>query len=152
MSKFESSVKQIAAPQQKVYGALSDLRFIQKMIASAERIKDKIPADQQEAIEKMKDLTVDADSVAVTAPMVGEVKMTIVERDEPKMIKFQSEKSPIPLTFWIQILPVTDETSKIRLTVDADLPFFLKGMAQKPLSEGIEKVADALTIVPYNSL
>ena len=35
------------------------------------------------------------------------------------------------------------------LTIDADIPFFAKGMVAGPLQEGIEKVADALSMIPY---
>lgn len=152
MSKFESSIKQIAAPQQKVYDTLSDLRNLEGLKARFSQLKDQLPADEQEKLSQLKDLTFDADSISVSAPMVGEIKMRIIDREEPKTIKFQSEQSPVALTFWIQLLPVTAETSKMRLTIDADIPFFLKGMVQKPLSEGIEKIADALSMVPYGNM
>lgn len=152
MSKFESSVRQIDAPQQKVYATLSDLRNLQLLKDRFEELKAKIPADELDKLQQLKDLTFDADSISITAPMIGAIKMVVVERDEPKTIKFASENSPVPLTFWIQLLPITDTTSKMRLTVDADVPFFLKSMVQKPLGEGIEKVAEALSMIPYNTI
>ena len=75
--------------------------------------------------------------------------MRIVERDEPKTIKFASENSPMSFNFWIQILPVNDTASKMKLTIDADIPFFAKGMVAGPLKEGIEKIAEALATIPY---
>ncbi len=33
--------------------------------------------------------------------------MRIIEREEPKTIKFESANSPLSFNFWIQILPVT---------------------------------------------
>lgn len=136
MSKFESSVKQIAYPQQSVYNMLSDLTNI-------ERVKDKIPDD------KLKDLSFDKDTISITASPVGTVSMRIVEREEPKTIKFESENSPLSFKFWIQILPVEETSSKMKLTIDADIPFFMKGMVSGPLQEGVEKIADALAMIPY---
>ena len=130
MSKFESSIKQIAYPQQSVYNMLSDLTNI-------ERVKDKVPED------KLKDLTFDKDTISISVSPVGQISMRIVERDEPKTIKFASENSPMSFNFWIQILPVSDTASKMKLTIDADIPFFAKGMVSGPLKEGIEKIADA---------
>ncbi|MDR4000324.1 MAG: SRPBCC family protein, partial [Hallella sp.] len=101
--KIESSIRQIAAPQQAVYDMLSDLSNIEK-------VKDKIPED------KVKDLTFDADSISIYTPM-GSVKLVVVGREEPKEIKFESQESPLPFNFWIQILPVTDTTSKMKLTI-----------------------------------
>ena len=136
MSKFESSIKQIAYPQQSVYNMLSDLSNI-------ERVKDKVPED------KLKDLTFDKDTISISVSPVGQISMRIVERDEPKTIKFASENSPMSFNFWIQILPVSDTASKMKLTIDADIPFFAKGMVSGPLKEGIEKIADALATIPY---
>ena len=136
MSKFESSIKQIAYPQQSVYNMLSDLTNI-------ERVKDKVPED------KLKDLTFDKDTISISVSPVGQISMRIVERDEPKTIKFASENSPMSFNFWIQILPVNDTASKMKLPIDADIPFFAKGMVSGPLKEGIEKIAEALATIPY---
>ena len=133
--KIESSIRQIAAPQQAVYDMLSDLSNIEK-------VKDKIPED------KVKDLTFDADSISISTPM-GSVKLVVVGREEPKEIKFETQESPLPFNFWIQILPVTDTTSKMKLTIKADVNPFVVGMVKKPLQEGIERIADALQMISY---
>lgn len=135
MATFESSVRQIPHSQQAVYNKLSDLSNI-------DRVKDRIPAD------KLNDLTFDADSMSISTPM-GAVKLKIVDREEPKCIKFETEQSPLPFNFWIQILPVTDTTCKMKLTIKAELNPFIKGMVSKPLQEGIEKIADALQMINY---
>ena len=135
MATFESTVRQINYPQQSVYQLLSDLSNIDK-------VKDRIPDD------KVKDLTFDTDSIGINTPM-GAVKLNIVERDEPKCIKFETAESPLPFNFWIQILPVTAQSSKMKLTIKADLNPFIKGMVSKPLQEGIEKIADALQSIKY---
>ena len=135
MATFESTVRQINYAQQSVYQLLSDLSNIDK-------VKDRIPED------KVKDLTFDTDSIGINTPM-GAVKLHIVERDEPKCIKFETTESPLPFNFWIQILPVTVQSSKMKLTIKADLNPFIKGMVSKPLQEGIEKIADALQSIKY---
>lgn len=136
MSKFESSIKQIAYPQQSIYNMLSDLTNI-------ERVKDKVPED------KLQGLTFDKDTISVNVPPVGAVSMRIIERDEPKTIKFASENSPMSFNFWIQILPVDETSSKMKLTIDVDIPFFAKTMVSGPLQEGIEKIANALAMIPF---
>ena len=135
MATFESTVRQINYAQQSVYQLLCDLSNIDK-------VKDRIPED------KVKDLTFDTDSIGINTPM-GAVKLNIVERDEPKCIKFETTESPLPFNFWIQILPVTAQSSKMKLTIKADLNPFIKGMVSKPLQEGVEKIADALQSIKY---
>jgi carbon monoxide dehydrogenase subunit G len=135
MMKVESSVRQISAPQQTVYSMLSDMSNIEK-------VKDRLPED------KVKDLTFDTDSISISSPM-GTVKLVIVEREEPKTIKFETEQSPLPFNFWIQLLPVTDTASKMKLTIKAEVNAFLSGMVKKPLQEAVEKIADALQMIQY---
>ena len=136
MSKFESSIKKVAYPQENVYKRLSDLSNI-------ERVRDRIPED------KLKDLTFDSDSVSITSPM-GPVTLRVVERDEPKCVKFEAEQSPVPMNLWIQMLPTSETESKLKVTIKADLPFFMAAMAKKPLEEVVEKIAEALATIPYD--
>ncbi|MCI5710154.1 MAG: SRPBCC family protein [Prevotella sp.] len=136
MSKFESSIKQIPYSQESVYRSLSDL-------SNLEKVRDRVPQD------KVKDFSFDQDTVNMSVSPVGDISMRIVEREEPKCIKFETTKSPLPFNFWIQLLPVTATTCKMRLTIKADINPFIKGMVSKPLQEGLEKIADALAMIRY---
>ena len=136
MSKFESNVKQVPHPQQSVYRMLSDLSHI-------EQVRDRLPED------KFQNLSFDRDSVSISMDPVGSITLNVVERQEPKCVKFESAQSPIPFTLWVQMLPVTDATSKLKCTIDAELNPFIKGMVSKPLQEALEKMADALAMIPY---
>ena len=136
MDKIESSIKTIPHSQQSVYNLLSDL-------SNVERIKERLPED------KLQELTFDRDSISISVNPVGKVAMRIIEREEPKTIKFESADSPVAFNFWIQLLPITENSCKMRLTIKADVPFFLQSMIKKPLQENIEKIADALAIIPY---
>ena len=136
MSKFESSIKQIPYSQESVYRSLSDL-------SNLEKVRDRVPQD------KVKDFSFDQDTVNMSVSPVGDISMRIVEREEPKCIKFETTKRPLPFNFWIQLLPVTATTCKMRLTIKADINPFIKGMVSKPLQEGLEKIADALAMIRY---
>ena len=136
MSKFESSIKQINYPVEAVYRNISDL-------TNLERVRDRVPED------KLKDFQFDSDSVQVSVDPVGVIKLRIIEREENKCVKFEAEQSPLPFNLWIQVLPVTAETSKMKVTVKADIPFMLKGMVSGPLQDGVEKIADALSQIPF---
>jgi hypothetical protein len=136
MTKFESSVKQIPYPVEDVYRNISDL-------SNLERVRDRIPQD------KLQDFQFDSDSVQVSVSPVGTIKLRICEREENKCVKFETEQSPMPFNLWIQVLPVTATESKMKVTVKADIPFMLKGMVSGPLQDGVEKIADALSQIPF---
>ena len=137
MSKFESSIKHIPYPQTAVYAMLSDL-------SNLEKVRDKLPED------KIKDIAFDRDHVSMTVDPVGFIKLAVCDREEPKCIKFQTEQSPVPFYVWIQMLPVTDTTSKMKVTAEADLNPFIKAMVQKPLQDGVEQIAEGLARIQYN--
>ena len=136
MTKFESSVKQIPYPVENVYRNISDL-------SNLERVRDRIPED------KLQDFQFDSDFVQVSVAPVGTIKLRIIEREENKCVKFETEQSPLPFNLWIQVLPVSETESKMKITVKADIPFMLKGMVSGPLQDGVEKIADALSQIPY---
>ena len=136
MTKFESIVKQIPYPVENVYRNHSDLNNL-------ERVRDRIPED------KLQDFQFDSDSVQVSVAPVGTIKLRIIEREENKCVKFEAEQSPLPFNLWIQVLPVNETESKMKITVKADIPIMLKGMVSGPLQDGVEKIADALSQVPY---
>ena len=135
-TKFESSIKQIPYPQEAVYRNISDLRNLEK-------VRDRVPED------KVQDFAFDEDSVSLNVAPVGELKLRICEREEPKCVKFETVQSPVPFHVWIQMLPVTAETSKMKVTVKAELNPFIKGMVSGPLQDGVEKIADALAQIEY---
>ena len=148
-STFESNIKQIPHKQESVFNTLSDLNNLQVLKDRFEQVKDQIPEDKRKDMEKLKDLRFDSDSITINAPMVGDLKMRIIDRDFPKTIKFETENSPIPFNFWIQLLPTGEFSCKMKLTIKAELNMFIKGMVKNPLQEGIEKIADALAMIPY---
>ena len=136
ITKFESSVKQIPYSQEAVFRNISDLRNLEKVL-------DRVPED------KLNDFAFDEDTVSLNVAPVGELKLRIIERDEPKCVKFETAQSPVPFNVWIQVLPVTETTSKMKVTVKAELNPFIKGMVSGPLQDGVEKIADALAQIKY---
>ncbi|MBO7301468.1 MAG: SRPBCC family protein [Bacteroidaceae bacterium] len=136
MGQYESSVKCIPYSQERVYTKLEDLNNL-------EGLKDKIPAD------KIKEFTYNRDEATVNVPPVGNVTIRVIEREVPKCIKLEAVGSPIPITMWIQIIPNGEDASKMRVVVKAEINFMLKAMIEKPLKEGIEKIAEALSLIAY---
>lgn len=136
MSQFESKIKVISYNQERVYAKLSDLNNLQAL-------KDRMPAD------KIKNLIFDSDSLSFDASPVGEIRLKIVDKVEPKTIKFETVKSPIPFNLWIQLVETGEEECKLKLTVRIDINPFMKGMIQKPLQEGLEKMAETLAVIQY---
>jgi hypothetical protein len=136
MTKFESSVKTIPYSQESVYNKLSDL-------SNLEAIKDRLPQD------KVKDLSFDRDTLSMQVPPVGQLTLTIIEREPSKCIKFETTNSPMPFNMWIQIVALSDNECKVKVTIGMEINPFMKAMVQKPLNEGLGKMVEMLSIIQY---
>ena len=156
MTKFESDVKYVSQPVDALYARYSDLRNLETLREKLEdpAVQEKMaaqltPEQIAQAKEQLQTMTFDRDTLSIGSPL-GKITLRIIERDEPKCIKFQTEQSPVPFFVWIQMLPVTDTTSKMKVTAEADLNPFIKAMVQKPLQEGVEQIAEGLARIQYN--
>lgn len=160
MEKFESEVKYISYPLEAVYAKMADLnnlsgikdRFSDPNFQNAAlgAAQGKVSEEQMKSIaEKVKNMQFDTDSVTMEVGPVGTLTLKIIEREPNKTIKFEAVNSPIPLNLWIQLLPVSTGGCKMKLTLKAELNFFIRKMVEKPLREGVEKIADMLAMIPY---
>ncbi len=139
--QFESSVKHIPYSQERVYNKLSDLNNLNSVHDRLDEIKEKSGG-------KLEDMSFDQDSFTIKVQGIA-LSLRIIEREPMKCIKFEGDKTPVPLNLWIQILPVSDSEAKIKVTIRAEVNMFMKAMVSKPLQDGVEKLADMLAVLPY---
>lgn len=136
MSQYESSVKCIPYPQERVYAKVEDL-------SNLEALKGKLPED------KIKDFDCNRDEATFNVPSLGNLTIRVVEREEPKCVKLEAANSPIPLNLWVQIIPDGETASKLRVVAKTEINFMLRAMIEKPLKEGLEKIAETLSLITY---
>lgn len=160
MTKYESSIKRIYAPVGNVYAKLSDLTnlsVIQERISDPafeqvvrQQAGDKVNDEQLQRLRQVvSDMQFDHDSVTVDGGPIGRVSLCIVEREEPKLVKFETQNSPVQANLWIQLLPNGDGQTAMKVTLGADLNFLLKQMLKGKLQDGVERLADMLAMLPY---
>ena len=139
MSTFESEITVIPHNIGKIFETLSDLNNLQ-------RLKEMIPADK---ITQIKSMSFDTDSCTFDINPIGKITLRIIEREPQKTIKFVADNSPIPLNMWIQLVSLNENETKTKITVKAELNPFIKPMVSKPLQDGLNKMAQMLTVIPY---
>ena len=139
--QFESNVKHVPYSQERVYNKLSDLNNLEGVRDRLNEVKDKLDG-------KLEDMSFDRDFITLKVQGIN-LTLRIIEREPLKCIKFEGDKSPVPLNLWIQILPVTEGEAKMKVTIRAEVNMFMKAMVSKPLQEGVEKLADMLAMLPY---
>ena len=136
MTTFESNIKQVQAPQSAVYAKLSDLNNLAQ-------VKDRLPE------HKVKNMTFDADTLSMQAPPIGTITLKIVAREPESCITFGTTSSPLPFDLQIHLSPVSDTECQLKLTINMEVNPFIKNMIQRPLQDGLEKMADLLAMIPY---
>lgn len=119
--QFESNVKHVPYSQERVYNKLSDLNNLEGVRERLDMVKDKLDG-------KLEDMSFDRDSITLKVQGIS-LTLRIIEREPLKCIKFEGDKSPIPLNLWIQILPVTQEEAKMKVTIRAEVNMFKIGRA-----------------------
>lgn len=137
MTTYESDVKTISQPQEMVFNLLSDLSNLQK-------VQNSDIEGSEKAAEHLKDITFDADSVNFSVPGVGRVGFRIIEREPYKTIKMEAENSPIAALGWIQLAPISEESTKMKVTIKAELPMMIKMMVDAKLKKGVDTIAEAI--------
>ena len=137
MALYQSKIITINKPFEEVYGKVSDLRNL-------EQFRDRIPKEYTVNFE------CDTDYVQFRVAPVGDLLLRIVERGTDK-IRLNVEKLPFKAEISMNIGNVSPSETNIQLVLDADIPFFVKHIVGNKLEEGMDKIADILTLA-LNSL
>ena len=137
MALYQSKTITVNKPFEEVYGKVSDLRNL-------EQFRDRIPKEYTVNFE------CDTDYVQFRVAPVGDLLLRIVERGTDK-IRLNIEKLPFKAEMSMNIGNVSPSETNIQLVLDADIPFFVKHIVGNKLEEGMDKIADILTL-SLNSL
>lgn len=137
MALYQSKTITVNKPFEEVYGKVSDLKNI-------EQFRDRIPKEYTVNFE------CDTDYVQFRVAPVGDLLLRIVERGVDK-IRLNIEKLPFKAEISMNIGNVSPSETNIQLVLDADIPFFVKHIVGNKLEEGMDKIADILTL-SLNSL
>jgi carbon monoxide dehydrogenase subunit G len=146
LSKYTSSVKEINHNEQVVFNYLANFKNLAAYLNSGliQKITEKIPQ------VKITDFVSDQDSCKFNITGIGLAEIRIVNREPFKTIKVESSGGlPVSFTFWIQLMPVDNYKTKMRLTLHIEMSMMIKMMAGNKLEEGIDKLADTLSALPY---
>ena len=146
LNKYVSDVKVVEHNEQIVFNYLSNFENLSAYLNSGllERISQQVPQI------KITDFQSDRDSCKFKITGMGVAEIKIVNREPFKTIKVESSGGlPLSFTFWIQLIPVDQYKTKMRLTLHAEMNMMIKMMAGSKLEDGINQLAETLSKLPY---
>ena len=137
MSDFRSKKVSIEAPCEAVFAKLSNL----------ENLRSLAPLAESKGIE-IKNIT--SDSCSLGVPNVGDIALSVEKRVPHSLIRLVGQ-TVLTSSLSIEIQLSSEEVSStgLVLLLDADIPFFARMMVEKPLKDGLDKVAELLSKVQY---
>ena len=146
LSKYTSEIKLIDHKDEIVFNYLSNFEHLSEYINDGllQKVTQQVPQI------KITNFESDQDSCRFSIGGMGQSEIRIVNREPFKTIKLASSGSlPVEITFWIQLLPVSEHQTKMKLTLHAEMGMMIKMMAGNKLEEGVNQLADMLTRLPY---
>lgn len=149
VSKYVSNTKLINHNQQVVFDYLSNFENLGTYLNSGilEQITNRFPQ------VSITDFESDRDSCRFNVTGMGRAEIRIIDREPWKTIKVQSEGGlPAEFTFWIQLMPADESTTKMRLTLHADMNIMIKMVVGDKLEAGVDQLASTLAMLPYSQL
>ena len=134
MNTYESKQKQLFVSQIEAYNKLSDLKNIEPYVS----------AIKQQFQDKIQDISIDSNYISLSVENIN-VVFKIIDREEYKTIKFAVD-IPLSANMWIQLKEISEMETRMKLTIKADIPFFLKPMVGDKLEKGIDEIANAIAL------
>lgn len=134
-TSFQSDIKTIQASQRSVYDKLADMGNLERMVAG-------IPSD------KLKDIKV-SDGCLTFPTMMGEISLKLSEAQPYGSIRYSTVKSPVPFTLNILLGHPAASQCTLQLVGELELNPFLLKMAQKPITDALNRIAEAMTMINY---
>ncbi len=128
MQEYISKQQQILRPAEQIYAAISRFDNLTPALA------DKVEAWQA---------TEDRCSFKAKGFLV---KLRMEERIPAKQVKIVGDEGGVPIdfTFWIQLQSVSENDTRMRLVLHAELNMMMKMMIGGKLQEALDKIAEGI--------
>ncbi|MDK2842990.1 MAG: hypothetical protein PWQ17_2496 [Anaerophaga sp.] len=133
MTRFESDIKTVPHSASKVYEVLSNFDNFESLL----------PSDKIQNWESF------GDRCRFEVTGIGQIGLKIVDKEPEKTIKYTADGT-VPFNFflWVQ-LKHAEASSKVKVTLDADLNPMIKMVAKGPLEKFVGLLADAIASHSY---
>ncbi len=126
MQEYQSKQQQILRPAEMIFEAIS--RFDRLTPALADKVEE-WQGTEDTCSFKAKGFT---------------VKLRITDRVAPKHVKVEGDGVPMDFAFWIQLHPVSETDTRMRLVLHAELNMMLKMMIGSKLQGALDQIAEGM--------
>lgn len=133
MAKYTGKNHRVALPANVIFDRLSNLAELKTRM-------DSMPDDLK---AKMGTVNFpDEDTMAFTAPGVGEMKFRIVERNRPSSVRFLADTGVVPINVIVNLAEAGADATDISASIEADIPAMLRPLIGGKLQEAADKFGE----------
>ena len=127
MQEYQSKQQQIFRPADQIFAAIS--RFDNLTPALKERVEE-WEATEESCSFKAKGFP---------------VRLRMEERVAPKHVKIVGDGGvPMDFAFWIQLQPVAEQDTRLRLVLHAELNMMMRMLIGGKLQDALDRIADGI--------
>lgn len=131
--KFEGKPYKVALPAADIYTRLANLGELKERMGS-------LPDDLK---AKMGTVNFpDENTLAFTAPGVGEMKFKIVERIAPSRVRFLADTGVVPINVMLDLTEIDSQNTNVKATIETEIPAMLRPMVGSKLQEAADKFGE----------
>lgn len=130
MAKYTGKPHRVAKPRAEIYEQLANLSKIRERM-------DTIPDDLRQKLGTVN--FPDDETMAFTAPGVGEMKFKIQQRNAPESVKFLADTGVVPIFVTIDLSEATSNSTDVSATIEAEIPMMLRPLIGGKLQEAADQ-------------
>lgn len=129
LSKFESRVGKINSSSKPVYAFLSDMRNFKQFLPDG----------------KVDNWMAEQDNCSFSVSPVGEARLRIIESEPYSQVKYEGKGlNNTSFWLWVQLKQLSDNDTRVKITIKADINPMIKMMASGPLNDFLEKLVEGM--------
>lgn len=133
MAAYNGKPYKVALGRNEIYSRLSDLSQLSARM-------DEVPADLRQQLGTIN--FPDSETLAFTAPGVGEMKFRIVERKEPESVRFLADTGLMPINVTIHLKEIEPDATEVSATIEAEIPMMLRPLIGGKLQEAADRFGE----------
>ena len=134
MEKYESKHVRIRRPASMIYSVLSRFDNLTPVLA-----------------DKVEGWTAEENTCSFKAKGFP-VSLRIVEKEPHKLVKVTGEDgSPMDFTFWVQLVSVDEQDTRMRIVLHVQLNMMMKMMIGGKLAQAVDQIADQIAEAVNNA-
>lgn len=133
MAKYTGKPHRVGLPANEIFNRLSNLAELKTRM-------DSLPDDLK---AKMGTVNFpDEDTMAFTAPGVGEMKFRIVERNSPSQVRFLADTGVVPINVTVNLTEAGPDATDISASIEAEIPAMLRPLIGGKMQEAADKFGE----------